>query len=125
MKRYNPETAPDPAAWLAVDEQERVILIEDHHRRTRAKLPNPQLHAAIHAIAENQLAEGLAVVRETLARLMAEGLDRHDAIHAIGSVVTEHLWKAMKKAPLDPDPEEWYFRRLEALTASDWLKGAG
>lgn len=124
MKRYDADRAPDPAEWLALDEQERIILIEDHHRRTRAELPNPRLHAAIHAVVENQLAERLAVVRETLDRLMTEGLDRHNAIHAVGSVVAEHLWKAMNRAPLDLNAEQWYSRRLEALTADDWLKGA-
>jgi hypothetical protein len=45
-------------------------------------------HAANHVIVENQLAMGDAtVVPATLARLMQEGLDRHDAIHAIGSVL--------------------------------------
>ncbi len=122
MTRYDPARAPDPAAWLALDEQERIALVAAHHRRIKAKLPNPQLHAGIHTIVENQLAERLRVVQETLEKLMAEGLDRHNAIHAIGSVVTEHLWKAMNKAPRDPDPEEWYFRRLEALTADHWLK---
>ena len=125
MKRYDPERAPDPEGWLALDEQERIALIAAHHRRTGAKLPNRQLHAAIHVVVENQLAEGIAVVQETLERLLADGLDRHEAIHAIGSVVTEHMWKAMNEMLSGPDLEEGYFRRLEALTASDWLGGAG
>lgn len=124
MERYDPERAPDPEEWLALDEQERIALVAVHHPRTRAKLPNRQLHAAIHVVVENQLAERVAVVQETLERLMAEGLDRHEAIHAIGSVVAEHLWKAMNEMLPGPDLEEGYFRRLEALTASDWLKGA-
>jgi hypothetical protein len=125
MKRYDPVRAPDPEAWLALDEQERIGLVAAHHRRTRAKLPNLQLHAVIHVIVENQLAERVAVVQKTLARLLAEGLDRHEAIHAIGSVAAEHLWKAMNETLRGPDLEEGYFRRLEALTARDWLEGAG
>lgn len=125
MKRYDPERAPVPEDWLALDEQERIALVAAHHRRTRVKLPNRQLHAAIHVVVENQLAERIAVVEATVERLLAEGLDRHEAIHAIGSVVAEHLWKAMNEKLRGPDPMEEYFRRLEALTASDWLEGTG
>lgn len=125
MKHYDPVRRPNWREWLALDEQERLALAVAYHRRTRAKLPNLQLHAAIHVVVENQLAERIGVVQETLERLLAEGLDRHEAIHAIGSVVTEHLWKAMNETLPGPDLEEAYLRRLEALTASDWLKGAG
>ena len=125
MKRYDPERAPDPEAWLALDEHERIALVAAHHRRTRVKLPNRQLHAAIHVVVENQCAERIAVVQATVERLLAEGLDRHEAIHAIGSVVAEHLWKAMNERLRGPDPVEEYSRRLEALTASDWLQGTG
>lgn len=125
MKHYDPVRRPNWREWLALDEQERLALVVAYHRRTRAKLPNLQLHAAIHVVVENQLAERIGVVQETLERLLAEGLDRHEAIHAIGSVVTEHLWKAMNETLPGPDLEEAYLRRLEALTASDWLKGAG
>ncbi len=125
MKRYDPVRAPDAGEWLALDEQERIALVAAHHRRTRAKLPTLQLHAAIHVVAENQIAERVAVAQKTLERLLAQGLDRHEAIHAIGSVVAEHVWKAMNDTLRGPDLEEGYFRRLEALNASDWLKGAG
>jgi len=124
MKRYDPVRAPDAGEWLALDEQERIALAAAHHRRTRAKLPNLQLHAAIHVVVENQIAERVAVVQETLERLLAQGLDRHEAIHAIGSVVAEHVWKAMNETLQGPDLEQGYFRRLEAHGASDWLKGA-
>lgn len=125
MEHYDPVRKPGSREWLALDEQERLALVVGYHRRTRAKLPNLQLHAAIHVVVENQLAERIGVVQETLERLLAEGLDRHEAIHAIGSVVTEHLWKAMNETLRGRDLEEAYFRRLAALTASDWLKGAG
>jgi hypothetical protein len=40
-----------------------------------------------HVIVENQAAQGLETpVRRTLARLQAEGLSRHDAVHAVGSI---------------------------------------
>jgi hypothetical protein len=70
---------------------------------------------------ENQLAEGIEAVRETLERLMSEGLDRHEGIHAIGSVLAEHLSNLMRNGPKKgTDTNEPYFRRLRSLTASTW-----
>ena len=104
---YQPDKSPEPDKWLALDEAERVALIQAYHRRTRVKIPNPQIHATLHLIVENQLAEGLEVVRETLDRLRAEGLDRHEAIHAIGWVLIQHLsnlMQATEPAPNDHAP---------------------
>jgi hypothetical protein len=50
-------------------------------------LPNERLHAATQLIVENRVALGKAYpVRSVLFRLMEEGLDRHDAIHADSSI---------------------------------------
>ena len=78
MKRYDPEVPPDPAEWLRLDEQERIRLIEEHHREQRIELPNLKLHAVFHAIVENQIAEQLESSLRGLTRLTAEGLSRHD-----------------------------------------------
>src|SRR5437762_3456301 len=86
MKSYNPERGPDPDAWLALDEWARMELVETAH--AHVKLPNVRAHATIHTIAENQLAaDDPAITRATLARLVAGGMTRHDAIHAIGRVI--------------------------------------
>jgi len=123
--RYDPERAPDPEAWLALDDLERIARVAAHHRRTRVKLGNLQLHAMIHAVVENQLAERIPSVQTTLERLMGEGLGRHEVIHAIGSAVTECLWNALREPPRPEDLAERYFRRLETLTATEWLESAG
>ncbi|MDI6809043.1 MAG: DUF1841 family protein [Candidatus Eisenbacteria bacterium] len=122
MKRYDPLKEPDPKEWLGLDEQERVGLIAEHHEKAGVTLPNHILHASFHAIAENQLAEGLPVVCETMSRLMSEGLDRHEAIHAIGSVLAEHMWNILKDRSPDSDLNELYFQALRALTAAGWLR---
>ncbi|MGA9672463.1 MAG: hypothetical protein WBQ94_24830, partial [Terracidiphilus sp.] len=90
MNEYNPERAPEPEAWLELDEQERILLVENYHRPARIKLPNRKAHAVFHVIVENQIAMNLEPVVRAMARLMKEGLTRHDAVHAIGSVVAEH-----------------------------------
>ena len=87
--RYDPLRTPDAEQWLDLDEMERMDLVADYHRRARIKLPNPRLHATLHVIVENQiLLADETPVAATLERLLAEGLDRHDAIHAIASVLS-------------------------------------
>ncbi|MGY4511289.1 hypothetical protein [Bradyrhizobium sp. USDA 3650] len=45
------------------------------------------MHAVIHAVVESQIADRELPVRAAAQRLMSEGLDRHEAIHAIRSVL--------------------------------------
>ena len=95
--RYDASKAPDPEEWLELDEFDRLDQVIDYHKR--AKLPigeNNRLHAGFHVIVENQLAMGdLTVVPATLDRLMREGLDRHDAIHAVASVLMGIVFDAV------------------------------
>ena len=124
MNTYDPLKAPDSEQWLELDPQERIALVEQYHRKARVALPNRVLHATMHAVIENQLAEGIPVVCEALSRLMAEGLDRHDAVHAIASVMTEHIWHLLRKDPVGDDPNERYYQAVRALTAKQWLESA-
>jgi hypothetical protein len=121
MDRYDPDDAPIPAEWLSLDEGEQLFLIERYHRAARVRLPNPRLHATIHSIVENQLAlDDQVVVRDTLQRLMAEGLSRHDAVHAIGSVLAAQIYDLLKSEP-PPDPQHAaYYAALRRLTAQKW-----
>jgi hypothetical protein len=112
MSRYDPLKAPDSKQWLELDEQERIILVESYHKKARVVLPNHIMHASMHAVVENQLAEGLPVVQETLSRLMADGLDRHDAIHAIASVLAGHIWHLLQKTTRATRQASGTFRRF-------------
>jgi hypothetical protein len=120
LKRYDPAVNPGAGQWLGLDEEERLELVRAHHRRTRVKLPNQNLHAMAHVVVENQLAEKLPVVVETLSRLLAEGLDRHDAIHAIGGVLMEHIWNLGNTTLPGGDPHAPYFAALQRLNAASW-----
>ena len=81
VNAYDPLDAPNPGQWLALDEGERLRLVIEHHRQTGVELPSEEGHAAIHVVVENQAALGDEVpTQATLARLMREGLDRHDAV---------------------------------------------
>jgi hypothetical protein len=110
---------------MALDEDERERLVERYHRKKRIKIPDVRMHAMIHVVVENQIALGDELpAQKTSVRLMQEGLGRHDAIHAIGSVVAAHLFNLIKHGPKGPDPNLDYFRQLEALSAEGWLNSA-
>jgi hypothetical protein len=124
MKRYDPEVQPDASYWLALDEQERIQLAEAYHRAARIKLPNVKAHACFHAIVENQIAEQLEPVVRAMARLMKEGLSRHDALHAIGSVVADQFYEAMHTEDEDfaTTAHARYNAAVERLTAKEWRR---
>jgi hypothetical protein len=122
--KYDPESAPDATRWLDADDEERLLAIRRHHERAAENLgEGADVHFVIHNTVENQLAEGHAAATGALERLMAEGLDRHDAVHAIGSILAAEIFDLLKrKEPFDPDR---YDRKLRELTAARWRSGAG
>jgi hypothetical protein len=124
MEEYNPECAPEPESWLELDEQERIALVETYHRVARIRLPNVTAQAALHAIVENQIALNLEPVVRAMHRLGKEGLTRHDAVHAIGSVVAEHLFDILKTNQNDDAAvsQARYDAAVERLTAASWRK---
>jgi len=125
MEAYNPERGPEPESWLELDEQERILLIETWHRVARLKLPNLTAHAALHVIVENQIALDLEPVVRAMDRLRKQGLTRHDAIHAIGSVVAENLFGILKADQNDDAAasQARYYAAVERLTAVSWRRG--
>ena len=123
VNRYDPKHASDPAEWRALDEQVRIQLAEEHHRVARIKLPNLKAHAVFHAIVENQLAENLEPVVRAMARLTAEGLSRHDALHAIASVLAEHMHGLLNAKADANNSQAIYNAAVERLTAKGWRGG--
>jgi hypothetical protein len=123
MQRYDPLEAPDPEEWLAFDEQERIDLVLNYHRKARIRLPNAKVHAIVHAMVETQIALGDETpARRTAQRLMDEGLDRHEAIHAIGWVLIEFMSDLMDEPESRAEPNAPYFAALERLTVEDWRR---
>jgi hypothetical protein len=55
---------------------------------------------------------------------MSEGLDRHESIHAVGSVLIGHLNELLGRpeAKLGADPNASYYLALDHLTAKNWLR---
>lgn len=123
MHQYDPDNAPDPEAWLATPEEEQMALVLTYHEQCDP-LPSDEAnlaHATIHTIIENQLAMEIDAVVETLARLTRQGLRRHDALHAIGSVLGEEIWR-LQTGRTDAHQPGVYRRKLQKLTAKRWRK---
>jgi hypothetical protein len=119
--QYDADEQPDPDVWLELDETERLDLVSDYHRRTGVQLETPELHAMAHVVVENQVALGEATsVPETLDRLINEGLDRHDAVHAIGSVLMRIVFDAVHERDDGSDVNAKYRQELATLTAANW-----
>ncbi len=125
MNTYDPSIAPVPEEWLAWPEDERVELVRSF-RETAEEMPleeaQMEVHAGIHVVVENQIAMGVEPVPATIAKLMRQGLSRHEAIHAVGAVLSGEVWKSQQQ-----EKSKWesgvYRRKLEKLTAKRLRKG--
>ncbi len=122
MWKYDPDHDPDSAKCLELDEALCIAAVRQYHQRIRAKLPYIEAHALAHVIVENQLAEGLLEAKRALDRLLVNGLDRHDAVHAIASVLVEHCWNLTNKPQGPGDLHAPYLAALNKLTADSWLR---
>ena len=116
---YDPDIGPDPADWLALDEDERLRQAQDYHRRRDALSAHPDVHAAIHVAIENQIAaDDETRARQALDRLIAEGLTRHEAVHALASVLTEMIVAAANDK--EHFQQEAYNDAIARITAEGW-----
>lgn len=127
VPRYDPEIPPDPIEWLALDEGKRLLIIEGFHHAARVEIPSAKAHAVMHLIVESQIAGGLESTTRAMRRLRAEGLSRHDALHAIGTVVSEHIFEAINAN--EPESAKSadiiYNAAVERLTAKEWRQRYG
>ena len=117
---YDPDGGSHLARWLDLDEGERQLGVQAHHRAHGLAVgKSAPMHAMMHAVVETQLASvAPPVTAETLARLRAAGVERHAAVHAIGSVVVAQLHGLLtSRRPFD---ETQYARDLRALDPADW-----
>jgi len=122
MQAYNPLNAPDPDDWQSMAEDERMMLVLEHHHEAGVELPNEQVHAVVHVVVENQVALGDEMSPQaTLKRLIGEGLDRHEAIHAVGSVLMDFVQELLGDDAA-PEANQRYNEELRKLTAAEWLE---
>lgn len=95
MISYDPSVQPNKEQWLESTEEQRVALVKEYHELNNESLDEEALtaHFAVHVIVENQLAMGVELLPETVAKLTRQGLSRHEAIHAIGAIVVEDVFR--------------------------------
>jgi len=97
MDDYTPDEAPDPAAWMTLDERARIELaLRAHNGRFPDPLhtadANPMMHASLHGVIETQIASNTPpATGEALAQLSAAGMKRHAAIHALMQVLVQFI----------------------------------
>ena len=101
---YDSNISPDPMDWLLLEEQERINQAAKYHKKHGTRLPNTNAHATFHAIIENQIASNDGPVVRAMDRLRAQGLNRHDCIHALAWVLSQHLFEKMN-ADVPDEPE--------------------
>jgi len=110
--------------WRSLVENQALVLVADYHRRCRPhpRAGNQRLHNLTHVVVENQIAMGHDFpAAAKLKELIAEGLSRHEAVHAIGSVFAGQLYGALSEMASEKiGGEEDYRESLKALTAQSW-----
>lgn len=84
MFPYDPNLAPDPDVWLALDEPSKTAAVAAHFGYHTCPDDAAFWNMRFYCEAENLLASGDGRVAGALARLTAEGLSRKDAVFAIG-----------------------------------------
>lgn len=118
---YDVENPPAPEAWLAMDEGERIAMIEEAHRRTNSPTgQSPHAHAAIHVAVENRLAEKHAPVVAAYERFRAAGIQRHTTVHALASVVARHMMDILEQR--DDFDQARADRDFDALDPNDFKR---
>jgi len=123
LLEYNPLVDLDVQRWLALSEDERIVAVLEYHETAGIELPDENMHALLHVIVENQVALGdTSPTEAVLHRLIGKRLDRHDAIHAIASVLVNHIHEALQSNDSAVSNDN-YYAALEDLTAEKWLRG--
>lgn len=121
MESYDPLRGPAPEEWLGLRDRTKARLVQAYHEHRGLNLEDLRSHAVFHVAIENQLARREPVeVAEALERLVDEGLDRHEAIHAIASVLAGCIEEAQRRASTSPLPTGSYARSVKWLTAQGW-----
>jgi hypothetical protein len=126
LETYNPLFEPDKREWLGLSELDRIDVVREFHENSDEAVELEDealfLHSSIHVIVENQIAMGVELLPETIAKLIRQGLDRHEAIHAIGAIISEDIYYIARGEQKEFSPKQ-YRSKLKKITAKRWKKG--
>jgi uncharacterized protein len=117
--QYNPVVAPDPADWLATDEQERLYAIQCWVSDLLGTEIEDCLLEVVPILAiENQVAgDDSPVTRATLQRLLDAGIERMTAIQVMSDVMADGL-RASVSNDRDFDAEA-FVQALQQIDPAD------
>jgi hypothetical protein len=120
---YNPERQPEAGSWLELPEVERMRMVTTYHMVNREKSGSQKAHAAFHVAVENRIAMGQGPTVRAMERLCRQGLSRHDAIHAVSSVIANQLFEVSKLPPGQNDStlQTELNAAIERLDGKSWL----
>ena len=93
MREYNPAKSPDRQQWLALDKTRQLELVRLAHHDMDANENALATHCGMHSAVETQVAQNSPGVRDAIGRLRKQGNSRHNAVHAIGLVLIQHMRK--------------------------------
>lgn len=119
---YDPDIELDPREWRELDDQERVRVVTSYHVQNRIAMADLKSHALMHVNVENMLTQGRGPMMRALVRLQADGLSRHEAIHALAAVWLAYPVDSYSGgAGLSAREKQLAFNQaLETLTAEKW-----
>ncbi|MGE0225153.1 MAG: hypothetical protein AB7F35_18885 [Acetobacteraceae bacterium] len=120
IESYDPNVPPEELAWLETDEQERIRIVKAYHHGI-GEMSEENVHSTLHVIVENQFIMGERMpVREKVRQLMAQGLSRHDSLHAIAICLVKHLDR-LSRSSVEGDQEERYFADVRRMSARKYM----
>jgi hypothetical protein len=115
----------------AADPDERGLLIEGEHPEYHQALGDPlwdgeidgvspRLHLTMHEVIANQLwADDPPEAWQAARRLLDRGMDRHDVLHELMSVMAEHMYPTLaREEPFDSEAYRQALNSLEGRTAT-------
>ncbi|MGE0417002.1 MAG: DUF1841 family protein [Acetobacteraceae bacterium] len=123
---YDPLQPPDPAVWQEASSEDRIRVVRAYHEAAGMSGSALTVHGGLHVTVENQIAlNDPPIVAVKVQQLMAQGLDRHQALHAVASVLIDHMRRmtAPGRRPMEREAlAEAYIGAVRRLNARKWLK---
>lgn len=115
MQTYDANKTPNRNEWLALDKTKQLTLIRDYHQNESMDDRALTSHCGMHAAVETQIAQNTPGVRDALGRLRKQGIDRHNAVHAIGLILLQHMRQVALNPSSDKDLDEMFQTKLAEL----------
>lgn len=121
--RYDADVNPDPVLWISTRKEERWQAIERYHVESSACFGDDVgFHAFMHSLVEEMLmSEQMPSVGAAFARLRTEGIQRHQAIHALAYRLRNLISKLSEGAELTQDDSDAAIQEIDQMTAASWL----